>query len=84
MAEQYHLKTCSDLVPVSHQIILGVEQEFLGRFKDVKAMDPGPRYRAVAQGNAQVMDAFATDRQLKAFHMVILEDDKHFEQAAEA
>ncbi|MDI3270134.1 MAG: glycine betaine ABC transporter substrate-binding protein [Bacillota bacterium] len=92
LAEKYRLKTYSDLAAVSSSFIFGTEQEFMGRpdgydglvaaygfrFKDVKTMDSGLKYRAVQQGKVDVIDAYATDGQLKTFDMVILEDDKHF------
>lgn len=92
LAEQYNLKTYSDLAAVSDQFVLGVEQEFLARkdgydnlvatygfnFKDVRAMDTGLKYKAIENGEVQVINAFATDGQLPAFGLTVLEDDLKF------
>jgi osmoprotectant transport system substrate-binding protein len=93
VAEQYSIKTYSDLAKHAGELVFGTTSEFLGReadgfnplskvygfkFKDVKSMTAGLRYRAVEQGDIQVMDAYATDGNLKAFDMQLLQDDKHF------
>jgi len=41
-------------------------------------MDPGLMYKAVADGAADVIDAFATDGRIAAYDLVVLEDDKGF------
>lgn len=93
LAEQYNIKTYSDLAKYSDQFVFGTTNEFMGRqadgydplvktygykFKDVKKMTAGLRYKAIEQNEIQVMDAYATDGKLKEFDMVILEDDKKF------
>jgi len=92
IAEKYSLKTISDLQKHAGEIILGTEQEFMERpdglkgltalyqmqFKDVKAMDHGLKYKALAEGSIQAIDAYTTDGQLAKQDLVILEDDKHF------
>ncbi|MGG6313377.1 glycine betaine ABC transporter substrate-binding protein [Paenibacillus macerans] len=91
-AEQYNLKTFSDLAKVSQDMVLGVEFEFLDRddgypgiqklynmnFKDAKGMDHGIMYQAIEDGETDVTNAYATDAQIKAHNLVILEDDKEF------
>ncbi len=91
-AEKYNLKTCSDLAEVSGELILGSTFEFAERpdgylglqevygmnFKDIKSVDGGLRYQALANGNSDVIDAFSTEGLLKAFELVVLEDDKNF------
>lgn len=91
-ADQYNLKTFSDLAKVSKDLVLGAEFEFLDRddgypglqklynmtFKSAKGMDHGVIYQAIDQGETDVTDAYATDAQIKAHDLVILEDDKEF------
>jgi osmoprotectant transport system substrate-binding protein len=93
LAEQYNIKTYSDLAKHSGEFVFGTTNEFMGRqadgydplvatygynFKNVKKMTAGLRYPAIGQNEIQVMDAYATDGKLKEFDMVILEDDKKF------
>jgi len=92
IAEKYSLKSISDLRKHAGELVLGTEQEFMERpdglkgltalyqmqFKDVKAMDHGLKYKAIAEGSIQAIDAYTTDGQLSKQDLVILEDDKHF------
>ncbi len=91
-AQKYNLKTYSDLVGVSDELILGCEFEFKDRpdgypglqaaynmnFKEVKGMDHGIMFRSLVEGEVDVVDAYATDGQIKVFDLVILEDDREF------
>ncbi|CAM5783581.1 MULTISPECIES: ABC transporter substrate-binding protein [Brevibacillus] len=91
-ADKYKLKTISDLIPHAQQLTFGTEQEFLERsdglkgleksyglkFKGTKSMDAGLKYKAISEGNVDIIDAFSTDGQLVKHDLVILEDDKHF------
>jgi osmoprotectant transport system permease protein len=92
VADRYNLKTFSDLVPYSNQLIFGATAELLERpdgfpglkelygfdFKDIKSLDPGLRYNAIEEDQVQVIDAFATDGKLEELKLVILEDDKGY------
>ncbi|HLO01590.1 MAG TPA: glycine betaine ABC transporter substrate-binding protein [Symbiobacteriaceae bacterium] len=93
VAEQYGIKTYSDLAKHSDKLVFATTNEFMGReadgfeplaktygyhFKDVKKMQTGLRYKAIEQNEAQVMDAYATDGKLAEFGMVLLQDDKKF------
>lgn len=93
LAEQYQIKTISDLAKYPSQFVFGTTNEFMGRtvdgfypftktygikFKDVKKMEAGLRYNAIKKDAIQVMDAYATDGKLKEFDMMILKDDKKF------
>ena len=92
MAEKYNIKTFSDLAKVSDEFTFGATAEILERpdgfpglkemygfnFKDIKSLDPGLRYNAIADNQVQVIDAFATDGKLKELGLVILEDDKNY------
>ncbi|MDF2512985.1 MAG: hypothetical protein K0S04_2851, partial [Herbinix sp.] len=91
-AEKYNLNSFSGLVKVSDKMILGCEFEFKDRpdgypglksayqmeFKDVKGMDHGIMYRSLDEGEVDVVDAYATDGQIKVFDLKILEDDLEF------
>lgn len=92
LAEQYGIETFSDLVPHSRNFAFVGTTEFMARsdgyeplveaygftFKSAIQMKPGLRWAAIEDGSVQVIDAFATDGNLKAFDMKILEDDKDF------
>lgn len=41
-------------------------------------MDPGLKYRALADGYVDVVDAYATDGRIQAYDLLVLEDDKNF------
>lgn len=91
-AEKYNLKTFSDLAKVSKNLILGCTLEFNERadgypglknlysmeFKNVTPVDGGLRYTALDNKKSDVIDAFSTEGLLKAFDLVVLEDDKNF------
>ncbi len=91
-AENYNLKTISDLAKVASNLKAGTTLEFLNRtdgipgltkhydfhFKDTKGLDGSPRYIALTNRETDVVDAFSTDGLLKKFDLVTLEDDKNF------
>ena len=91
-AEKYNLKTISDLTRVANDFIIAPTLEFINRedglpglekeyglnFKDTIGIDGSPRYTALQNNNAQVIDAFTTDVLLKKFNLTVLEDDKNF------
>lgn len=91
-AEKYGLKTISDLKNVSKELIMGPTIEFSNRpdglvglnerynltFKSISPVDGGLRYTAINSKKSDIIDAFSTDGLLKAFNLVVLEDDKNF------
>jgi osmoprotectant transport system substrate-binding protein len=91
-AKKHALNTTSDLKAHAGDLVFCAEQEFFNRndgfqgfckayglkFKDTKAMDIGLKYKAVADGKVDVIDAFATDGELVSYKMKVLEDDKKF------
>lgn len=92
IAEKYNLKTLSDLASNGKNIVLGCPPEFKQRqdgvaglkkvygnfhFKDVKSYDIGLRYVALTNKEIDATVAFTTDGQIKAYNLVVLEDDKH-------
>lgn len=92
IAEQYALKTYSDLARVSEQLVFGAEYDFFERedgydalcdtygfhFKETMDLDIGLKYQAIDQGQIDVMVIFTTDGQLSASDVTVLEDDKQF------
>ncbi len=92
LADQYHLKTISDLVAVAPKLVFGAEPEYFTRpdgyaglistyglkFASKKELNVGLKYEAVGNNQIQVLDVFSTDGQLIQYKMVVLQDDKHF------
>lgn len=90
VADQYNLKTISDLQQVADQLKAGFTLEFKDRqdgykgiqetygvnFKEVVTMEPKLRYKAVESGDIQVIDAYSTDPEIAKYNMVVLEDDQ--------
>ncbi|MBF1219351.1 MAG: ABC transporter permease subunit [Fusobacterium periodonticum] len=90
IAEEYNLKTYSDLAAVSNNLIFGAEYDFFERedgykelqkvynmnFKKQIDMDIGLKYQAMKDKKIDVMVIFTTDGQLAISDVVVLEDDK--------
>jgi len=92
-AEQFNLRTISDLARVSDQLILGGTMEFVNRedgllglrraydglnFRSEVTINGVLRYTALMNDEIQVTDAFSTDGMLLRFNLVVLEDDLEF------
>ena len=75
VAEEYGLRTFSDLAAVSQNLTFGAEYDFFER-ADTMDLDIGLKYDAINQGKIDVMNIFTTDGQLAASDIVVLEDDK--------
>jgi osmoprotectant transport system substrate-binding protein len=96
-ADKYHLSKISDLAPVASQLVLGagpecptrpfclpgLEKTYGLKFKEFKPLDTdGPATRAAfANGTIQVGLVFSSDSDLNKLGLVVLEDDKHLENA---
>jgi osmoprotectant transport system substrate-binding protein len=96
-ADKYHLTKISDLAPVANQLVLGGPPEcptrpFCGlglkntyglNFKDFKALDAGgPLTKtALKNGSIDVGLVFSSDGGIVANNFVVLEDDKHLQNA---
>ena len=92
MASQNNLKSTSDLAKIVDKLIFGAEQDFFGRadgydgftqaygfkFKNVKQMEIGLKYKAVANKEVNVINAFSTDGLLITHKLRVLADDKKF------
>lgn len=89
-AEEYGLKTYSDLARESSKLVLSSTIEFTNRedgllglqklygmdFETVTPLNAGLRYTSLDSKNSDVIDAFSTDGLLVAFDLTVLEDDK--------
>ena len=90
IAQQYQLKTFTDLAKVSHQLIFGAEYDFFERedgykqlqevygihFGKVIDMDIGLKYQAIRDKKIDAMVVFTTDGQLSVSEVVVLQDDR--------
>jgi osmoprotectant transport system substrate-binding protein len=93
IADQYGLKTLSDLATKADQLRLVCIAEFLGReadglpalqrtyggfqFKDTITVDNALKYKTLLDGQADIAQAFSTDGAIGGNDLVVLEDDKH-------
>jgi osmoprotectant transport system substrate-binding protein len=90
-AEKYGLKTLSQLSASAPEIrfaaipdfeerpdgLAGLKQLYGGfELKSLTVFDPGLKYKALQEGNADCAIAFSTDGQIAAFGLVLMEDDK--------
>lgn len=95
VAQQYGLKTTSDLAAVAGELNFGGNPDYIERedgfpllaeaygleFKSVSDIDIGLKYQALRNGDIDVTNAFTTDAQLgnPEAGIVTLEDDKHLQ-----
>lgn len=91
IADQYNIKTFSDLQAVADELIFGAEYDFFERedgfnalcekynlqFKSTTDIDIGLKYDAMAQKKIDAMIVFTTDGQLSVSNITILQDDKN-------
>lgn len=91
IADQYGLKTYSDLQKVNGQLNFGAEYDFFQRrdgydklcntyglsFKSTKDMEMGLKYQAINSGKIDIMPINTTDGQLADSDLTVLKDDKH-------
>lgn len=96
-AQKYNLSKLSDLAPIANQLVLGagpecptrpfcqpgLEKTYGLHFKAFKSLDTdGPATRAAfANGTIQVGLVFSSDSDLNKLGLVVLQDDKHLENA---
>ena len=90
VAEEYGLKTYTDLAAVADKLTFGAEYDFFERedgydalqstygmaFADTMDLDIGLKYDAINQGKIDAMNIFTTDGQLSVSDVVALEDDR--------
>lgn len=91
-AEQYDLKTYSDLAAASGELVFGGNYDYIEletgyprlcsaygmNFKDTVDMEIALKYTALINKEVDVINAFTTDAQLGANGLMLLEDDKTF------
>lgn len=92
-AKKMGIKSISDIKAHKGDLLPGFNHEFLERpdgypglmkhygfrfEKRPKEMDTGIMYRAISDGQVDVICAFATDGRIPAFNLIPLEDDKNF------
>ncbi len=84
-------RTIGDLAGSAPELTAGFTGEFIERpdgygafprvygfrFGDVRMMDPGLMYQAVAKGKVDVICGFGTDGRIPALHLRPLTDDRH-------
>lgn len=93
VAEKYNLKKISDLQVHASTMNLATDVGWLERendgypafkkeygmeFKKTTPMDIGLVYKAVKNGDVDIVLAYSTDSRLKEYDLVTLEDDKNF------
>ena len=89
IAQEYGLKTISDLKKVEGHLKAGFTLEFndredgnkglqkvYGLHLQVSTMEPALRYQAIQSGDIQITDAYSTDAELARYDFVVLQDDK--------
>ena len=94
VADQYNLKTTSDLAAVSDQLTFGANSDYFERedgynllaetygfkFTDVKEFaEISLRYAALKSGDIDVANGYTTDAQIGMGYCVALEDDLHLQ-----
>ncbi len=91
-ADIKHISSISQLVPLASTLTVGAPAEFTLRadaypglkktyhlnFNHIKQMDPGIMYKAIKNHRVNVIMAFSTDGRIRAYHLKLLRDDKHF------
>ncbi|MGE0200322.1 MAG: glycine betaine ABC transporter substrate-binding protein [Candidatus Melainabacteria bacterium] len=89
-----NVRTISELVAMSDQLVLGGVHDFFVRpdgFNNMQkayglqfskanqvAMDAGLMYTAVNEGSVDVISAFSTDGRIATFNLRLLKDDRHY------
>jgi osmoprotectant transport system permease protein len=90
-AKKWQLKTIEDLAHIKIPLIIGAPPEFLKRpdgfvglqkrydlnFAEIRSLDPDLMYQAIWQKQVNVIPAFSTDGWILAYHLRVLQDNKH-------
>lgn len=91
-ARRHGLATLSDLARVAPELRAGLTADFIGRadglpglarayglrFAGVRALLPAVKYRALADGEVDVIDGYSTDGLIARYDLVVLQDDRRF------
>ncbi len=90
-AKQHNLETIGDLNSIEDQVTAGFTLEFIDRedgykgmqklydldLANVKAMEPGPRQKAITNGDVDAIDAYATAGYMIEYNLKVLDDPKN-------
>lgn len=90
-ADQYNLETIGDLQAVEDEVTAGFTLEFNDRYdgyvgmqdvygldiSNIRTMEPGIRQDALANGEVDIIDAYATDSYMVELNLVTLEDPEN-------
>jgi osmoprotectant transport system substrate-binding protein len=92
LAAKYGLRTLSDVAAKAPQLRLGAVPGFVKRsdglpglqrvyggfnFKSIRLIDFGLKYKALLDGDVDIVVAFGTDGAIIADNLVVMQDDKH-------
>ncbi|SDX18264.1 glycine betaine ABC transporter substrate-binding protein [Nitrosomonas communis] len=91
-ADEYELRTLSDLASASPQLRAGFTPDFIGRedgleglratyelrLASVRPLMQAVKYRALAEGAVDLIDGYSTDGLIERYGLVVLEDDRGF------
>ncbi|MCG2729619.1 MAG: glycine/betaine ABC transporter substrate-binding protein [Acetobacterium sp.] len=91
-ADNMGINTFSDLAAQSASLVLGSEYDFYERedgypglvtaygfnFKETKELDIGLKYKAIGEGQVDVINNFSTDGLLAEYNLKVLKDDQNF------
>ncbi len=88
-AQKYHLHSINDLQPIQRILNGGFDLEFSNRndgwlgIKKIyglnftfQSLDPSIRYKAINNGNVNIIDGYSTDSQIRQEDLVSLNDNK--------
>lgn len=90
LAENYDLKTISDIKAIQNTVKAGFTLEFNDRedgylgiqkrydinIASITTMEPKLRYQAIQSGNIDLLDAYSTDSELRQYDLTVLIDDQ--------
>ena len=91
-ADSLRLTTLSDLARIAPRLRAGLTPDFIGRadglpglaqaygirFRDVRALRPAVKYRALGAGEVDVVDGYSTDGLIARYDLRVLNDDRRF------
>lgn len=91
-AEQFGLRTLSDLARAAPRLTAGFTPDFIGREdglpglegaydfhpREVRSLLQAVKYQALAAGTVDVIDGYSTDGFIARYDLVVLEDDRDF------
>lgn len=92
MSDSLGVRTLSDLARVAPRLRAGLTPDFIGRadglpglaraygirFREVRALLPAVKYRALDAGDVDLVDGYSTDGLIARYDLTVLTDDKHF------